>query len=312
MTPHRRTVSKSALPTLLLAAALLFAAGPARAERLDSREEIAAERPEAWAMRFFAAATQSTGFGVPERRGLGAIDLGAEIGSLPRLSERERTVGFDGTKTEDLNRAPAIVRPRLAVGIGGGFSLVADYVPPVEMDGIKPEVVSLAIERPLWESGRWRLGARLGAGSGNLEGDITCTRKEAAAGDDPIANPFGCESASHDAQRFHWKNAEVELGHVFAGAPALEAHLAVSAWRLDGVFRVDADYSGIEDYSRLAYHGTDWGVATGITWRRGPAWRFAGELFYAPLDVVRDPFGDGKKTTDAFWNLRLAIHYRLR
>ena len=303
------------LPALAGVGLVILAAGPLQADgggtaTIDFREQISATRPEAWAMRFFGAATQSTGFGAPVNRRFGALDLGLEMGTIPHLSAAQRTVGFDGTKTEDLNRAPAIARPHAALGIGAGFSLVADWVPPLELDHAKANVVTLALERSLFTSDTWSLGARLGVGSGKIEGDITCPRSVVAAGNDPVRNPYQCQSPSHDAQRYHWKTAGLTLGRTLI--PNLSGHVSASVWRLNGVFRVDAEYAGLADRSRLAYTGNDWGGAVGLDWSRSDRWRVSGEVFYSPLDVVRNVNGRGAKQHDDFWNLRLLATYHLR
>src|SRR5690348_960749 len=99
--PSRARLSATAGALLLALSAPLFA---------DSfREELDRRRPEAWAMRYFAAATLSTGVGIPVSRRRGDFDLGLEADSIPYLSTEQRTVGFHGTKVEDLNRSPAVV-----------------------------------------------------------------------------------------------------------------------------------------------------------------------------------------------------------
>jgi len=297
-----------------VAVLLLGALAPSRLrgvdEPLDVREQLDATRPEAWAMRFFAAALQSTGVGVDPRRSLGEVGVALELANVPQLSASQRTVGMHGTKTEDLNRSPLVARPRLSVGIGGGFSLVADWIPPVTLDGAKPDVATLTLERPLYESQAWRLGFRLGAGSGRVDGDFTCPRSVAAAGADPRRNPYACESASSDSERFHWKS--LELGIERRLTPRVGAHVAATLWRLDGTFRAHAHWAGLDDTTRLAYVGNDWGVAGGLDWTVDPGWRLSGELFYAPLDVLRSPTDVGHSQNDPFWNLRLLVAYRLR
>ena len=304
------------LPTLagiglvILAAARVHAEEEEPPETLDFREQLSATRPEAWAMRYFGAATQSTGISAPVSRRLGALELGLEFGNIPHLSVEQRTVGFNGTKTEDLNRVPVIARPHAALGIGGGFSLVADWVPPLEIDDVKADVVTVALERPFFISDTWSLGGRLGAGSGRIEGDITCPRAAVAAGDDPVRNPYECNAPSHDKQQYHWKTAGLTVGRTLT--PNLSAHASASVWRLNGVFRVNADYEEYDDYTRLAYEGNDWGGALGLDWARsGGSWRFGGEVFYSPLDVTRNIDGRPTRRHDDFWNVRVLASYRL-
>lgn len=289
------------------------AAAPAAAQPvLDFREELEAERPEAWAMRWFAAALAPSGFGAPVDRVGGEVELGVEAGWLPTLSERERTVGFHGTKTEDLNRSSVFGRLRGEVGLGAGFTARVGWIPPVEVDGMKPNLVSVAVARPLLVRGRFRLGAALLADWGTIEGDLTCDAASAAAGDDPVANPFGCEVPSNDEQRLTAYGLEAAASWELGAARRWRAHVAASLRRLDAELRVDARYAGLIDRSVLAYEGTEWSVGAGVSRRSGERLRLALDAVYSPLEVVRDPFGRGPTENDALFNVRLLVAWRVR
>ena len=296
----RARLSATAGALLLALSAPLFAQ--------SFREELDARRPEAWAMRYYAAATLSTGVGVPASRRRGAFELGLEADSIPYLSQEQRTVGFHGTKLEDLNRTPALARPRAALGLGGDVSLVVDWVPPVEVNRTRANVVSVALERPLLKTDAWSIGARLGGGSGNIRGDFTCPQAEAAAGDDPVRNPFECAAPSHDVQSYHWQSASLVAARQLTSS--LAAYASASVWRLDALFRVNALHGGDDDHNRLAYAGYDWGGAVGLDWSRG-LWDLGAEVFYAPLDVIRDVTGRGPARRDDLVNFRLRTSYKL-
>lgn len=303
--------SRAAVALLIL---LAVAAAPAAAAGfvLDGREELASERTEAWAMRWFAAALAPTGLGVPAPRPAGEVELGLELGSIPHLSDAQRTVGFNGTKREDLNRSPAYARLRAAVALPAGFGLELGWAPPVEVDGARANLVSLRLGRALVERGRFRLGAALLGATGSIRGDITCDADTVAAGSDPAANPLGCEAVSDDEQRLDSYGVELSAAFGFARAPRLEAHLAAALARLDAEFRVDARYDGLIDRSVLAFEGEQWWLAAGLVQRATDRLRVAAELVYAPLDVVRDPFGRAPAESDPLVNLRLSVAWRLR
>ncbi|HEV8631105.1 MAG TPA: hypothetical protein VGV61_12370 [Thermoanaerobaculia bacterium] len=303
---------RSCLSAATTAALLVLAAPPVGAhedEEGTEREELNSRRPEAWTMRHFAAATQSTGVSAPISRRLGSFELGLETDSIPYLSAAQRTVGFNGTKEEDLNRTPVIARPHAAIGLGRGFSLVADWVPPIRVHGSTANVVTVALERPLLQTDTWTIGARVGAGSGRLRGDFTCPQAAAAAGDDPVRNPSQCLRASDDVQSYHWKNVAVVVSHALT--PSLQAYASASLWKQDAIFRVHALLEDEEDQDRLAFAGSDRGAALGLDWSRG-LWHVGTEVFYSPLDVIRDPSGRGPSERDDFWNIRLKTSYRFR
>jgi hypothetical protein len=87
--------------------------------------------------------TLLAGLSVPHARGYGAVEVGFELGGIPSLNERQRTVGFDGTKVEDLNRTPVFGRLRLLVGLPAGFSAEVGWVPPIEIDGSTSNLLDL-------------------------------------------------------------------------------------------------------------------------------------------------------------------------
>jgi len=298
------------------AAALVLtalAAAPSAAQPvIDFREELAAERPEAWAMRWFAAALAPSGFGAPQGRAAGSLELAAEVGWLPELSEAERTVGFNGTKTEDLNRSPVFGRIRAEVGLGRGFLARIGWIPPVEVDGMKPNLLSLALARPLVARGRFRLGGALVVDWGEISGDLTCDAASAAAGDDPVANPFGCEAPSDDEQRIESYGLEAAASWELGSTRRWQAHFAAAIRRLDAELRVDARYAGLIDRSVLAYEGTEWSLGGGFSRTFGEELRLALDAIYSPLDVVRDPLGRAPSENDPLLNVRLLVGWRVR
>ncbi len=105
---------------------------------------------------------------------------------------------------------------------------------------------------------------------------------------------------------------ELAAAFGFARAPNLEAHVAVAYLRLDSEFRVDARYDGLIDRSVLAFDGDQWSYAAGLAYRASDRLRLAGELVYAPLDVVRDPLGRAPAENDPLVNFRLLVAWRLR
>ena len=126
--------------TLIVAGVvLLFAAGRPQAQPLVSgAENLDFDRPEAWAMKYFASLSLLTSMGAPKAYEPGAILLGFEGGWVPHLSEEQRRVGFNGTKLEDLNKTSFFGRVRATVGLPSKFSVDIGYVPPIELNGAKP------------------------------------------------------------------------------------------------------------------------------------------------------------------------------
>ena len=301
-----RTAGWAILATL---AVLAFAATPALALP-GVAEDLDATRTEAWAMRWFAAVATPTAFGVAEKAEAWSFELALEGGSIPALSEDERRVGFNGTKVEDINRSPLFGRPVVKLGLPGDFKLSAGWVPPIDFDGVEANLLSLALARPLWTGTRGRLGAQLFYLDGKIQGDISCPKSEVEAGNDPVANPFFCEEVSNDTMTVtSWG---LELGYAWRATPAVELFLSGIWQQLDAEFQVRALYDGFLDRNRLVYGGDDLAWTAGLGWQASARLRLAGELFYAPLDVIRDPSGHGPSQNDPLLNVRVMGTYKVR
>lgn len=139
--------------THLLAA--LLSARPALASNIDPKCEEAATAARAdppdeqgqqnFLLNYFSLATSFSPLhgALPNEPGHGAVSVEASI--IPALSCERRLV-FQGTKTEDTNKAPLLPRPRLTftlpkggpVAVYGGLG----YVPPVTMFGTRNVIVS--------------------------------------------------------------------------------------------------------------------------------------------------------------------------
>src|SRR5712691_11447028 len=86
----------------------------AGAYRFQNNYHVGFDRPEAWGLKYFASTSLLSGLQPPEPaegHRIGSITVGFELGWLPTLDEGQRRIGFNGKKTEDLNKTPIIVRP---------------------------------------------------------------------------------------------------------------------------------------------------------------------------------------------------------
>lgn len=293
-----------------LSVACALAAVPAAAQPVfRADEDLAFDRPEAWAMKYYASVSLASGFGVPVEREPGSVDFAFEVGWIPSLEGDEARVGFRGTKQEDLDKAPVLARPRLTVGLPARFTLELGWVPPVEVFDAKPNLVTVALGRPLWVGRAWRAGARLHGQAGTIESDITCPDEVAARGlDDLDGNPFGCEEPSEDEVDLSYVG--LELSAERDGGGDWIPYGAVGVSSLDMEFQVDAVTRGFRDLSLLTASGTQWHAVTGLRWLGRPRTSFGVEVFYSPLRVERVE-GAGAET-DALVNVRGLVSYRLR
>ncbi len=312
---HFTQAFRSPLAALVRAFVLLLPlqATPSPAQPVIAfREQLERERPEAWAMRWFAGALLPSGVGAAEGAPAGRIELGLEVGSLPHLTAEQQTVGFAGTKREELNRSPVAARLAATLALPGDASVTLGWVPPVEAEGVAADLVSLRLARPLLDRGRFRLSAALLAQRGGLEGDITCDAATVAAGADPVRNPYRCEARSSDELRLELWGGELAAAYRLAGAPRWQLHAAAAAFRLEAEMRVDARYNGLRDRSVLAFEGWQWVYSAGASVAAAERLRLGGEVAYSPLEVIRDPLGRGPARDDSLVHLRLRLVWRWR
>ena len=277
---------------------------------VEFEEELDFSRPEAWAMKYFGSMNLLTGFGSPRPTRTGSIDLGLEIDWVPSLSDAERTVGFEGTKRDDLNKTSVFIRPWFVFGLPNDFSLTLTYVPPVNAFGVKPHLLGAAIGRPVYQGERWRLGLRGYGQFGTIEGDFTCDEDTVAAGSDPIRNPFDCREISEDKHTLRSFGVEVSSAFRADTAGKLEPYVGVAFNYMDADFQVNARYSGLIDRTLLLANGFTVSFTGGVSYAVTERFSISGEVFYSPLDVIRPPSTTSQN--DGLFNIRSLITYRIR
>jgi hypothetical protein len=261
-------------------------------------------------MKYFASASMFTGLGPPEARDPWSVEVGLEMGWLPHLDEDQRRVGFNGTKEEDLNRSPVLVRPRVRVGLPARLVLDLSWVPPVEVEGVESNLVGVALQRPLVERERWTLGLRAMGQLGEIKGDLTCSSDDASHLPGSPENEFGCEEPSRDVVSLDYAGLAVTGGFDLTSQGTSTLYYAAGASYLDLEFQVDALTYGIRDRNRLLADGWSYWASLGVRWQPWQRTGLAAEVFFAPLEVRRSPTAAVER--DDFLNVRLMLDYRLR
>lgn len=293
----------STLALLALAAALAPRTVLAQAEFRDD-EVLAAERPEAWALRHAAATTTFTAFGATPPLDPGEWRLAVDLGQVPHLSRRQRTVGLGGTKLEDLNKSPVFGRLRGSLGLPGGWVAELGYTPPLEIDGLRArDLLALALGRRLLEREGFTLSARAFGQSGGFEGDITCP-SDLAGPPDAATNPYGCEAPSRDRVRLRYHGLDLTVA---TQRGDWSWHASAGAVRTELAVQLDALTYGTRDRSRLSSHASHRYFAVGGGRRFGRDWWLAAEVLHVPLRVRRAM--DGRPERDAYTGVRLQLGY---
>jgi hypothetical protein len=285
---------------LLLAPALAQASVTVAGE-----QDLEFDRPESWAMKYFASATLMTGMGPPRDLGLGHVRLALDAGWIPRLDQTQRTVGFGGTKEEDLNKLPAFARLRISLGLPAKLSFTVGWIPPIEINGVRANLFAMALGRPFRLPYHLTVGVSVYGQVGNIDGDFTCPGRWL---NDPTRNPLGCTRASHDQVELNYGGVEVTLSQRFAHAHGLEPYLGVAVNYMNLAFQVDAVYGESIDTTRLHTQGATFSMDTGLLFPITRRLDIGSELFYSPLTVHRPQNSNG---VDGIINLRAILAVRL-
>jgi hypothetical protein len=290
----------------LLLAILLVGSPGARAQTVVHNDEhLASDRPEAWAMNYVGASTLMTAFGETPALAAWRWSVALDLGYIPRLSEAQQRVGFNGIKQEDLNKSPVFGRIRLILGLPGDFVAELGYTPPLSIDGAQPlDLVALAIGRRVFERDSFTLSVRAFGQHGRAQGDITCPTRLAGA-TDRQQNPFGCQAPSNDHIMLNDYGLEATSGWT---AESWHAHASVGAARTELAVQVDALTFNVRDRSRLVTRGVLPFATIGASRDLDARWNLGVEVLYVPLRVQREP--NAPSENNPLTSLRTQLRYR--
>lgn len=273
---HGRTLrSRSGAFVRLCAGGLAVCASQAVAQRRPASE------PEGNVMAYYAAVMTFSPVGLTAPGG--RWELGGALSFIPSLPDEDRAVGFGGTKYENTNMCP--VFPRLtAARRFGAIGVEAGWTPPLEVCGVKANIVAGAIGWRSRDAG-WGMLLRGSVLAGSLEAAITC-------GEDAVANPADqtCFGGSVSEDKVSPLSLGIEAGVARgAGARAIEPYLlaGVSRHRVD----FDVNYERttdpvIIDHERFGTTRTRVHVAAGAAWQAASALRLGGEIYAAPGSLI--------------------------
>ncbi|MEX2382643.1 MAG: hypothetical protein WD490_09685 [Opitutales bacterium] len=262
-------------------------------------------RPEAWAMKHFGGVMLFSGFGPAETMEPGSLSLALEVGHIPTLSRKERRIGFDGRKVEDLNKAPMLIRPRITIGMPGRFSLTGSYVPPIKVFDVETELIAVSLNRPLIETEALTIGIRGFAQYGNVHGSITCPDDKWQRAD---YQEFGCDEPSSDTVRTRIYGVELGASYRISRLRDLTPYATVSYQHMNLEFEVDAITHGTRDNRRLITDGETWAAGLGATLPLTERINLSAGVVYMP-NSVRRPNRD--RRNEPMINTRLQLSYSL-
>lgn len=287
-----------------------FAASASAQPVIAPTENLAFDRPEAWAQQYFTSVSFLTGLGAATPERPGAVSVQLESGWIPALKPAQEQVGFAGTASEDLNKAPIFFRPRVRIALPGRFAVIAGGVPPVRAFGVTPRLAAVAVEWTMTETEAWRVLWRLHGQTGTVTGAFTCPDAVLTSPAGAAGNPTGCEARSADVATLRYGAIELETARRLDRLGDLAPHVAVAVNGIDSRFQVNARAFGRLDQTLLDTRGVTLSIAGGAAIPIKSRIAVAADAFYTPLLVRRR--SAAPRTVDGLFNIRALISYRVR
>ena len=288
-----------------------IAQSPATAYDFHQSYHIGFDSPEAWGLKYFASASLLSGLQPPEMQGesrrTGAVTIGLEAGWIPSLDAGQQRIGFGGTTPEDLNKAPAFVRPVVRVTLPWKLTALVAAPPPLTAFGLTPHLLAFGLERPIYETQHWMVGWRGYGQIGSAKGAFTCPKEVLAFAPGSTQNPTECVGLSADVATLRYAGMEFQLARHLDRLPKLVPHVAVGGNFIAGVFQVHAPIVEGLDETRLWTHGGTASFTGGASYLVTKQIALTVDVFYSPLGVQRS-----RLVNDGLLNVRALVSYRIR
>jgi hypothetical protein len=291
-------------------AATIVSAVSAHAQQvLSPTQTLAFDRPEAWAQQYFTSVSFLTGLGTALPESPGTVSVQVEGGWIPSLSPAREQVGFAGTASEDLNKAPVFFRPRVRVALPDRFAVIVGVVPPIHAFGVTPRLAAAAVEWTMIDNEPWRLSWRAHGQIGTVTGAFTCPDGVLTSPPGSTGNPTGCQASSSDVAALRYGAIEIDASRRIERFGDLTPHVTAAVNGIDSRFQVNAQTFGRLDQTVLQTKGVTWSTAVGASLPIGERVAVSADAFYSPL-IVRRP-ATGPRTIDGLFNVRALVTYRI-
>lgn len=254
---------------------------------------------EARLLAFYEAPIVFSMSSTPERLGVGAVRIGAEMIPVPSPDPTLQHPNYCYANTTNNTRlAPIFGRPRLTLGLPAGFAAEASYLPNVTVSAAQASLLSLALARVgslPFGTERLSLTVRVDGTVGRVRGAMTCPQRSLQTSDENIPcygtqpsrdtynpNSFGLEGAL--AMRIAGDRIGIYAG---GGARSLRPHFR--AGFTDALGNVDHTTVDVDLVRAAAF--------TGVTAHIRDRISLSTQLYVVPSDVT---------------TLRVAAQYALR
>ncbi|MEO8294258.1 MAG: hypothetical protein ABI613_02005 [Gemmatimonadota bacterium] len=221
----------------------------------------------------------------PASRPPWSVQLAIETSYLPNIDDSTATptICRAGKGPENTDFATLLPRPRLLLGLPGGLSLEASWIPPITVNGAEPNVFGASLGRSfmLGTSGML-LGLRLHATTGVIHAPITCDEEALM---DTVSECFN-GMLSNDEYHPNSFGADASVGWSLGGG-SLQPFLGGGYNVLHPRFRVNfTNQFGQTDRRRVAVDLNRAVLFAGVTWFPVSRFGVSGQIYSAPSDAV--------------------------
>lgn len=238
---------------------------------------------EARTMAVFAVPLAFSAGASPAGSPAGGIRFALEAAYLPNVDRATATptICRPGKGPENTDLLPAMVRPRVLLGLPAGFSLEGSWTPPLRVNHVRAHLVGLAVARTFGLDARGAtLGIRAHTTLGTVTAPITCD-------DDALTDPVSeCYQGTRSGDAFKPNVIGLEAA---VGWPLgrLRPYLGGGYNHLAPRFQVNfTNASGAVDRRRVTVDLERAVLFAGATWELGEALELSGEIYSAPSDAV--------------------------
>jgi hypothetical protein len=240
---------------------------------------------EARTMASFDVPLAFAGSVAPSRRSAWSLSVGLEVSYLPKIDSATGTPTIcrsDKPGPENTDLLFAAPRPRIWLGLPGGFSVEGSWLPPIRLGEVKANLLGLALSRTTaLNSHGMVLDLRAHATLGVIKAPITCD--DAALQD--AASP--CYQGTRSSDAFHPNVFGLAASVSWPLGNAFRPYLGAGYNHLAPRFQVSfTNRLGSLDRQKVIVDLERGVLFAGATWTPHRLIGLSGELYSAPVDAV--------------------------
>jgi hypothetical protein len=216
----------------------------------------------------------------------GSVGVALEGTWLPAIDAETRTPTYcrPDKGPEDINKLSVLPRPRVRIGLPGGFAIEGSWVPPVRINGVKSNLFGISVERTVPLASKPGMAVRLRAHGtfGVVHSAVTCPEEALT---DTASVCFG-GTESDDSYRPDMFGLDVSMGLPLLGN-ALTGYAGLGPTWMRPRFQVNfTNAQGEVDNSKVETNLTRFAYFGGLTWRLGTRFALSGEVYAQASDAV--------------------------